>query len=646
MNKSLINLALLSLVGAAALTSCSGDDLYQEDQTLKEYEENFKTTFGNIDPEQDWSMATRGSVTVNVPTTSDVEIYGLVNGEYKCVGNFSKVSGTQTLEFDILKGCEDLMVMTKNKAFFAKVGEAIDFGSTRAMITSGNTSTVTVADANSEDTLSSTDAFVYQKKLPETIDNRNKEGVKKNFSVISDGETFTIYPIYWQTIQKLTLGVYYYDESKTKVEVPVYQIKDTQVSEARLLKKENTLTSTYLTFHKYNDEPNAQLREVAKLVSDASYSAGSLTNDEKASVIAALKNIYGSDIEVEDLKVKETWGQLYCVVKKYVLDSEWTCATGLTNSKASIDDSFSGELLSKGINVTINKSTKFGFYIKLGNGDTFYSQAELNPDDYYTTKDSQSSLVAGKKACHAAFYKADNGKTYLGFEDWEGYGSDMDLNDIIVRVDGINPNDDTKVVDEDKTNTSNSQSWIIACEDLGDTDDYDFNDVVLKVSHVSGETTATITPLAAGGTLATDVYVGNTKQGEIHAMISSDYANPTNGHYTILNTDGGANPGPGSSITINNVDKNFSLSASNGANSFGGISLKVHQTTDGTNSAKTITAPATGGVPQMFVVSGDWKWPKERRGIEKAYETFGTWVSNANSTEWQTNRNSEYIYGN
>lgn len=647
------NLGLLAMAGVVSLASCSKDDnLYQGDETLKQYEENWKATFGDIDPAQDWSMATRGSVTVSVPKTTDVEIYVKYNGEYKCVGNYSKVSGSQTLEFDMPKGCENLLVKTKAESFKAKVGSTIDFGDTRAIHSTEAGSYVTVKDAETEIELTSNDVFVYREKLPESGvagksgDNRGKEGVKQNFYVASDGTSFTIYPIYWQTSQTLTLGIYYYNDGVRQT-VPVYTIREgSNTNDAKMIVKKYSQQTVYPCFSKQSWESNSTLKEVAELVSDESYKGGSLSEEEHNNVVNKLKEIYaeyGDNVEVSDLKINNKDSQqLSVVIKYYVLDSYWS----LPDYSPSISNDFNakGKILSKGINVTVPTGTNFGFYISRGDNKIFYSQARYNMDPYYT---KDGTKMSSQGACHAAFYKADNGKVYLGFEDWEDdYGdSDMDLNDLIVRVDGIDPTDDDKVIDEDATTPSNSMSWIIVCEDLGDTDDYDFNDVVVRVSHVSGETTATITPLAAGGTLPATIYFNGKELGEIHRLISASYAEPNaSGSYTMLNTNanGGANPGEGQPKTVP-VASDFSLAPSDGESSFGGFSIKV-QSDD--NEAKTITAPKTGKTPQMFMVDGTWKWPVERASIEKAYTSFSSWVGDANNTDWQTTKNASLIYGN
>ncbi|MCH5175419.1 MAG: hypothetical protein J1F40_05995 [Prevotellaceae bacterium] len=121
----------------------------------------------------------------------------------------------------------------------------------------------------------------------------------------------------------------------------------------------------------------------------------------------------------------------------------------------------------------------------------------------------------------------DKDVMYLCFEDWP---KDYDFNDLIFVFRGELPT----IVDEE------AMPWILSCEDLGGTFDLDYNDVVLEVSHVSGQTSATVTPLAAGGTLASYVYYynGTTDQllggtGEIHSFFGE--TGLKSGNYTPVN---------------------------------------------------------------------------------------------------------------
>lgn len=180
--------------------------------------------------------------------------------------------------------------------------------------------------------------------------------------------------------------------------------------------------------------------------------------------------------------------------------------------------------------------------------------------------------------------------------------------------------------------TTESQSWIIACEDLGSTDDYDFNDIVFKVSHVAGQNVATVTPLAAGGIYESHILFNNVALGETHQMLG---AKATEGNYPMINTSSITATGTSQTVT---VPTDFSL-----ANSMGGFGITV-KTNDNIN-AVIITAPDAGEAPQMFCVPGTWAWPTERTKIQEAYPNFADWNGNSNNIEWYNNPTAGKVLG-
>lgn len=211
-----------------------------------------------------------------------------------------------------------------------------------------------------------------------------------------------------------------------------------------------------------------------------------------------------------------------------------------------------------------------------------------------------------------------NGQTFLGFED----GTDDDLNDIVFWVQGQynTPEPPITVPDPDPLPEPQSESWIIACEDLGNTDDIDFNDVVFSVSHTAGETTAKVTPLAAGGVLPSNIYHGGKNLGEIHNLINGAQPN-ANGQYSMLNT--GSKGTPGSAITIT-VPANYSVTNH-------GFTVKVKDQ----NESIVLESAEIGTAPQMLVLPGEWAWPTERTPIGTAFPMFVAWSKAANTAiDW------------
>lgn len=251
-----------------------------------------------------------------------------------------------------------------------------------------------------------------------------------------------------------------------------------------------------------------------------------------------------------------------------------------------------------------------------------YSLPELNKrinhldqKDWNTTKPTYDPTRGAIKAASWTF----NGQTFLGFEDG---GGDEDLNDIVFWVQGQykTPEPPITVPDPDPLPEPQSESWIIACEDLGNTDDIDFNDVVFSVSHTAGETTAKVTPLAAGGVLPSNIYYGGSNLGEIHNLINGAQPN-ANGQYPMLNT--GSKGTPGSAITIN-VPADYSVTNH-------GFTVKVKDQ----NESIVLESAEIGTAPQMLVLPGEWAWPTERTPIGTAFPMFVDWSKAANTAiDW------------
>lgn len=303
-----------------------------------------------------------------------------------------------------------------------------------------------------------------------------------------------------------------------------------------------------------------------------------------------------------------------------IVSYSWSSADYETNQAFTY--SADGELRSKGVIVDIPVGMVFGFYITTNYGDTpkVYSEKTLN----------------GENGCFgASFYNGDN--MYLAFEDYVSQPEEQrDFNDLVCLVQGVSDEvgDEEEapvtpeIVDKDPI-ADTPQSWIIACEDLGSTDDFDFNDIVFSVSHVNGATTAEVTPLAAGGTLAANVIFNGSNLGEIHAWLGGNVG-------SMINTGAGIT-GTGASKTVT-VGTDFTMT-----NEMGGFSIQVIKE-DGVTTVD-VAAPGQGTAPQMICVPGGWAWPSERSNISTAYPDFGVWGSNYNSAvEWYNSPADGYVY--
>jgi hypothetical protein len=267
-------------------------------------------------------------------------------------------------------------------------------------------------------------------------------------------------------------------------------------------------------------------------------------------------------------------------------------------------------LRSKPYTITFPAGTsEFGFYVKIYRPSDkvneiakYYSNPALNvvPNTETPSFSSFAYLEVGE---------GEDAKTYLTIED-NNHG-DLDYNDFIFVMEG-----------KQEHIIKNPVEYIYAVEDLGGTGDFDFNDVVFSVSHVSGQPHANVKLLAAGGTLPAYICFKNSSYGEVHEMFKVETTE-------MVNTASGttkANMKQASPFVVQ-VPTNWSHAAFNTVGN--GFNVKVQN--DGN---VTIATPGSDFAPQILILTKDWLWPTERTRINTAYPQFGEWGENYTKTDW------------
>lgn len=221
--------------------------------------------------------------------------------------------------------------------------------------------------------------------------------------------------------------------------------------------------------------------------------------------------------------------------------------------------------------------------------------------------------------------------TYIGF-DYEATGEnsnqkvdrDYIFNDWIIKITGI----------DDVPTTSKYQKRVM-CEDLGNTDDFDFNDLVFDVYYEegasSGSYTAHVLIQAAGGTLP--IYVGPYSQ-EAHELLGGTKDEET-GLYAPLNVGlGSATPKEitftTTSTNPDNIDIRVTVSANKATGDVTTLPKSVGSQHDGTSAA-----------PQKICVPVSVAYPTEHQQIETKYPNFRTWVADKNVTNWYKDSEAE-----
>ena len=153
-----------------------------------------------------------------------------------------------------------------------------------------------------------------------------------------------------------------------------------------------------------------------------------------------------------------------------------------------------------------------------------------------------------------------------------------------------------------------------AFEDLGRNDDFDFNDVVVRVSYPDANNVSTVELCAIGGTLQQWVYCGETLLGkEVHEY--GAFGDNTKNFVKMPLAELGT-------VTVPKGSTPADLD----------IKIRVIRQ-DG--QPVEVGAPEQGGTPFRVTVTGNeqgkWFWAKERTNISDAYTLFGKWGANMES---------------
>lgn len=252
--KSLLSFFVPAAMLSLGVASCSDYDNGYDAASIK-FAQEFRKTFGDIDPEQDWNLAERGTVSVSTTKESEVKIYALTGDEYTIVGDYEGVKGTQVLGFDMVEGTKSIMVTDGLTAEQTVPGGVVTFGNTRFTVYEGTKEGVTVSRFTNETEINGV-TYPAQKtptqeeistvleKVPERQANLNK--VTHNFTYKSTG-SFVLYPYYWNTSSINTLGVYYTD-GQNYHEVDIYTLngENGYVENYLITKPDGSTISTFL----------------------------------------------------------------------------------------------------------------------------------------------------------------------------------------------------------------------------------------------------------------------------------------------------------------------------------------------------------------------------------------------------------------
>lgn len=548
------------LAFAALLISSCSQDVF-EAPAEEAFSKSFAEVFGKIDPNEDWNAFATRSVTVE-GNGEDVKVYTFNGDIWKLADSYDGFTGSKTISVDAPENCNRLLVSCGGQTRIVEDGGHVAFRSTRA-ISSNNV-----------------------KDVFEKLVDANGNPVYKEFTIAEVNEFQSIVPEGNNNTNKSNLVKNFSATKEGNTKVCIYPVywNGTRIHEFGVYtyNEDGTRNPGHIIFKDHQGDDMCQY--------STQTSGNNWTN-------------YKTGIESKDLGTSVT-------------------------AVSPIGDG-AQRVRSQGVELTIQENTKFGFYIVATVTACNWRQGIHETSEKYTYYSEAALNDSGNS--YASFFRATvenaQGKTiqFLGFEDKSfDDGSDKDLNDLVVvidtqKVDGGGNGSGLDIIVEEEENTVR-----FACEDLGNTDDFDFNDVVFDVNYTrhNGETIAmSVTPLAAGGQYDAEIWFKDEKVGEIHDLLGG----PRN---AFINTQSFTKTAE--SVAIKNVDKNFTASASNLANNG---SIKGFRIVVPSNN-KQIVMPGRGEAPMMMCIPEGWAWPTEKTRISDAYPGFGRNAEYFPNDEW------------
>ena len=616
MRKKSVKASLLLAMGLSVATfvSCThGENVYDNEayfqNQAQQYAKKWQEKFGAIDPEQNWNMATQAKANIAVPSGSTVNVYKnnpLFNQE-TAIGSFTK-SGEYNLDvpkssaslyYETVNGdgTKTVRVSTLENGVFNIGGSNASYAKTRGS-DGCNTTVGSSFDIEFDPYQDSNWNWVNKKATFYNLNNvatsAGSEWKVKDFRAIldvKDGKD----GVFKEGVNNVTKW-----QSQLNFDI-VYEMASDGPVTLDLNFRNTSSQNDKIAYFYYTG--NLDIDNVKKYI---------IVDNPAKSDLIKYKKWQDWTNSLGDWQDASSQIQL-----QYANDEEIYRGTRFNLVYFGADGNSEGTF-------TFPKGTKIGFCVIQNHNNQWnnfvrYSIPSLNPQ-----KEPSDKYVA-------TFNYGTT--TFLGFEDWKGdWNGDYDLNDVLFFATGnftpptnIGPDPDPDPVPEQ------TPQWIIACEDLGSTEDYDFNDIVFGVTHKAGETTATITPMAAGGVYKAEIYYNNELIGEIHELLG--HSVKEDGKYPMINT--GVTKDNGKTEKTITVPSDFTMSENMGGfNIKVTISQKGEEATGLGGQAVRIWGTTKGNAPQMFMLEGTWKWPKEKQNIENAYPNFANWNSNHQYVDW------------
>lgn len=289
--------------------------------------------------------------------------------------------------------------------------------------------------------------------------------------------------------------------------------------------------------------------------------------------------------------VRPDWGDYYC---------HWN---SLYNTDGTDRDFAGGE---DGKNkVTAVRTIPYTFKnLPVGKDMYFYLEVTEGADNMNVTSAHESSLKGQMLALQDVPMPGNipegNEVMLIGCEDSDLEGSDWDMNDLVLLVYGKTVPKPVKIEEGDAIEEVKTVRYMI--EDLGSTDDFDFNDIVLDVSEIH-----TISPIYTNG-IVTDWKDNGTRQEAVIRHLGGKLPfKLTIGNTELEEHAGVLGADPNEKYVVSGWDMNKH-----------NIRVQVRQN-ENKEVYNNIMFPKTGEIPMIIAVDPSQEWMSERRSVPESW---------------------------
>ena len=622
----------VTVVFALAFSACS------EDTGLAGTEngENSGWPLNSVDPKQTWMTSETVQLDISIDDEADITAQTIMNEKVTVLGQ-THLKGSGVMFLDIPQGIGSSFGLVYDDGVNAKQYRQINLVGKNAKVidvnfqSASNTRSAAPA-AQRASTRAATASSLYGK------------------SIIGDCGYLNFGPWGWGDVQKALV------ESKNSKEnmstLIDYEIQSKGLMEGgELVANDDCILLSFLYGHTG--------QTAARTLGYYYHSVGSYTDIVFKDIAEVLKlDYYNGKAKVQyQLDDKPTW---YDANFDYRDDPAKPSQTP-ANPDRKDDDAYNtlnvhnyyGDRLTaiRGLTfkLSIPKGKEYGFYLRTNEALSTEQKTKLTK---LGVTDSNLPKYSANYSCASMNTKDNNFRsaiaiydnfTFMGIDD-DLNGGDFDCNDVTF---ALSNSKGEKYIPEFTESTkqsewnkdvieehpeyinppsqaeTNLQSWTLAFENAGLDNDYDFNDVVLKVTPDTKNGKAEVKLLAAGAQRKTEIYFNGTLLGEVHELfgVSTD---------KFVNTR--SNTATTKAVTLPSIEwpKNTTMEEQRM-----NFSLKVYND-DGTLDRKFSMEDLLNDMksPQALCVAGNWKWPKERIAVHVAYPLIGKWGVNFNNQEY------------